>query len=156
VTSHGVWKLVELQSQLRQLRQKIDVTDMGVALETAAVFAFDEDPSHGKLPKKLDDLQHALLSFGSLIESFQGKVDTDIKGITQFLNEDESQIEGIALKNAQLSDALKQSEAALTTQHADFLTIINDLRRQALPDSKPLSDMAAAVADLRSFIAKRR
>jgi hypothetical protein len=154
--SHGVWKLVELQSQLRQLRQKAGVNDMGLALETANVYSFDDDPSQEKLPQKLSDLQSALLAFGAIVDAFQDRVDSDLKGLTQFLDDDESQIEAIAIRNGQLSESLKKSEAALASQQSDFLTTINDLRKQAVPDSKPLSDLSAAIADLRSFLVSRK
>lgn len=156
MTSHGVWKLVKLQSELRKLKERLDVSDMGIGLETASIYPMDAHDIREDLHQRLSDLQTSLISLGTIVDGFQDRLDTDLGNITEFLDDDETQIENIAMKNVQLQESLQKSDATLRSQQTDFLSTINDLRKQAMPDCRPITDISTAIADLRSYIARKK
>ena len=129
---------------------------MGIGLETASIYPSNGEDLQETLHQRLSDIQTSLLSFGSIVDAFQDRLDKDLEGITEFLDDDETQIENIAMKNAQLQDSLQKADAALRSQQTEFLSTINDLRKQAMPESRPLTDTSAAVAELRSFLARKK
>ena len=147
---------MKLQSELRKLKERLDVSDMGIGLETASIYPMDAHDIREDLHQRLSDLQTSLISLGTIVDGFQDRLDTDLGNITEFLDDDETQIENIAMKNVQLQESLQKSDATLRSQQTDFLSTINDLRKQAMPDCRPITDISTAIADLRSYIARKK
>ena len=147
---------MKLQSELRKLKERLDVSDMGIGLETASIYPMDAHDIREDLHQRLSDLQTSLISLGTIVDGFQDRLDTDLGSITEFLDDDETQIENIAMKNVQLQESLQKSDATLRSQQTDFLSTINDLRKQAMPDCRLITDISTAIADLRSYIARKK
>ena len=147
---------MKLKSELRKLKERLDVSDMGIGLETASIYPMDAHDIREDLHQRLSDLQTSLISLGTIVDGFQDRLDTDLGNITEFLDDDETQIENIAMKNVQLQESLQKSDATLRSQQTDFLSTINDLRKQAMPDCRPITDISTAIADIRSYIARKK